>query len=63
LGVNAKTLPTSARRLWGGAVLIARDTLSDMAFVLVMPFLTRLYPAAEIVRAPRAGRPSPAVCC
>jgi O-antigen/teichoic acid export membrane protein len=49
LGVSATSLPTPGRRLLGDVLLIARGTVFGQApFVLVMPLLTRLYPAAEL---------------
>jgi O-antigen/teichoic acid export membrane protein len=49
LGVSATSLPTPGRRLLGDVLLIARGTVLGQApFVLVMPLITRLYPAAEL---------------
>lgn len=48
--MSATTSPvTPARRLLGDVLLIARGTVLGQApFVLVMPLITRLYPAAEL---------------
>ena len=49
MGVSVTSLPTPARRLLADILLIARGTILGQApFVLVMPLITRLYPASEL---------------
>jgi O-antigen/teichoic acid export membrane protein len=49
MGASATSLPTPGRRLLGDVLVVARGTVfGQLPFVLIMPLITRLYPATQL---------------